>query len=197
MAAADLRRAPADAGAEKWAVPAPDDRARDAWSLQAHLSVQWERPAAAAELCTLDAVQSAEQSCAAPEAAAGQSPQAQPDAVQPREAEVQPMPKPKALPAQAAQSPRLAAARDAALPQLAARWESRLDSRLESQEQRASPPREQPLPAARQALELSLPELKEQREAASVLPPEAQRQVGPPPEALRAAPEAPLLLSVV
>jgi hypothetical protein len=99
------------------------------------------------------------------------------------------MPKSKA---QAAQPPRL----EAALPQLAARWESRLDSRLESQEQRASPPREQPLPAARQALELSLPELKEQREAASVLPPEAQWQVGPPPEALRAAPEAPLLLSV-
>ena len=68
--AADLRRAWSDAGAEKLADPALDARARDAWSRQAHRPAQRARPDAAGELCTPDAVQSAEQSCAALEAAA-------------------------------------------------------------------------------------------------------------------------------
>jgi hypothetical protein len=68
--AADLRRAWSDAGAEKLAVPALDARARDAWSRQVHRPAQRVRPDAAVELCTPDAVQSAEQSCAALEAAA-------------------------------------------------------------------------------------------------------------------------------
>ena len=70
MDAADLRREPWDADAEKLADPALDGRARDAWSRRARWFVQRARPAVAAELCTPDAVQSAEQSCAEPEAAA-------------------------------------------------------------------------------------------------------------------------------
>ena len=71
--AADLRPEPGDAGVEKSAVTAPDARARDAWSLRepAHPPVPRARPALAAELCTPDAVQSAEQSCEVPEAVAG------------------------------------------------------------------------------------------------------------------------------
>jgi len=65
MDAADLRRAPLDAGAGKLAGPALDARARDAWSRQqAHPSVRSVRPGAAVELCTPDAVRSVEQSCA-------------------------------------------------------------------------------------------------------------------------------------
>lgn len=70
MGAADLRREPWDAGAEKLAAPAPDGRARDAWSRRARWFVQWARPVVAEELYTPDAVQSAERSCAEPEAAA-------------------------------------------------------------------------------------------------------------------------------
>jgi hypothetical protein len=69
-AAADLHRAPSDAGAEKLAVPGLDARAQDAWSRQALQSVQWVPWVAAAELCTPDAVQSAEQSCVEPVASA-------------------------------------------------------------------------------------------------------------------------------
>jgi len=67
--AADLHREPADAGAEKLAVPARDGQARDAWSRQGPPPAQLARPAWAAELCTPDAVQSAAQSCAALEKA--------------------------------------------------------------------------------------------------------------------------------
>ncbi len=63
--AADLRWAPADADAEKLAVPARDDPALDAWFLLERLSVPQERSAWAAAPYTPDAVQSAEQSCAA------------------------------------------------------------------------------------------------------------------------------------
>jgi hypothetical protein len=82
--AADLRREPSDGGAEKLAVPALDARARDAWSRQARWFVQWVRPAVAAELYTPDAVQSAEQSCAEPEAVAAPEP-LEPDAASPLE----------------------------------------------------------------------------------------------------------------
>jgi len=70
--AADLRPEPGDAGVEKLVVPALDVRARVASSLspQECLPVQPERWDAAAELCRQDAVRSAEQSCAAQEAAA-------------------------------------------------------------------------------------------------------------------------------
>jgi hypothetical protein len=69
--AAGLRLELADAGAEKLAALAPDVRARDASSRQAHQPVQPERLASAVELCIRDAVQFAEQSCAEPEAAPG------------------------------------------------------------------------------------------------------------------------------
>jgi hypothetical protein len=88
--AADLHRAWSDAGAEKLAAPALDVRARDAWSQRERLSVQQARPDAAVELCTPDAVQSAEQSCGAPEAAADPSPLVRRDAAEPREPEAQP-----------------------------------------------------------------------------------------------------------
>jgi len=69
--AADLRRAPLDAGAEKLAVLAPDARAQDAsFQRQAHLLVQLARPVVAAEPCTPDAAPSVEQSCAVPVASA-------------------------------------------------------------------------------------------------------------------------------
>ena len=77
---------------------------------------------------------------------------------------------------------------------------ARLESRLKSREQTASL-LERPLQAAPLALEFSLQESPLQREnawpeAASVWPPEApQLRAGPQPEAPRAAPEAPLLLS--
>jgi len=90
--AADLRRAPADADAEKLAVPAPDVRARDAWSRRVRRFAQPARLDAAAELCTPDAVLSAEQSCAALEAAAvPQQPGARADAAQSRQVEVRQM----------------------------------------------------------------------------------------------------------
>jgi len=94
--AADLRPASSDAGAEKSVDPALDARAQDAWSLQVHLQfhllVRLARLAVAAELCIPDAVQSAEQSCAALGAAAGQPLQVvRPDASQ-LEPGAQPMP---------------------------------------------------------------------------------------------------------
>ena len=67
--AADLHREPSVADVEKLADLALDVRARDAWSLQARRPVQQEPLVWAAELCTPDAVQSAEQSFAEPEAA--------------------------------------------------------------------------------------------------------------------------------
>jgi hypothetical protein len=70
MDAADLRREPSDAGAEKLADPALDARARDAWFRQERWFVQPAPPAVAAELYTPDGVRSAEQSSAEPEAAA-------------------------------------------------------------------------------------------------------------------------------
>jgi hypothetical protein len=65
--AADLRRELADAGVEKLAVQVLDARALNASSLfpRERLPVQPERAGGAVELCRLDAVQSAEQSCAA------------------------------------------------------------------------------------------------------------------------------------
>jgi hypothetical protein len=82
---ADLRPAPSGAAAEKSAVLAPDDPARDASSLQlrpqVRLLVQPAPPDEAAEPCTPDAVQSAEQSSAALEAAGSQLQAVQPDAV--------------------------------------------------------------------------------------------------------------------
>ena len=85
--AADHRPASSDAGAGKLAVPAPDAPAQDAWSPRAMKSETWTQraqPDAAAELCTLDAVQSAEQSCGAPEV--GADPQLLADAAQAPEA---------------------------------------------------------------------------------------------------------------
>jgi hypothetical protein len=105
--AGDLRRAPADEGAEKVAVPAPDARGRDASSLRERWPVRWVRRAVAAELCTRDAVRSAEQSCAAREAAAGPQLLVLPlDAAQPPESAEQPRPSPRALRVQAARSQR-------------------------------------------------------------------------------------------
>ena len=80
MDEADLRLALADADAEKLAVPALVARARDAGFLQVRQLARSARPGAAAVLCRPDAVQSAEQSCAAPEAAADPKRLAQPDA---------------------------------------------------------------------------------------------------------------------
>jgi hypothetical protein len=91
MDAADLRRVLADAGAEKLAAPEPDVRARDAWLClrELPLAPQVQRASAAAP-CTPDAVQSAEQSCGAREAAVVQRPPvAQADAARQREAAVQ------------------------------------------------------------------------------------------------------------
>jgi hypothetical protein len=93
MVAAGHRRVLADADAEKLAAPEPDVRVRDAWwCLRERWSVPWVRRASAAAPCTQDAVRSAEQSCAALEAAVVQQlPVAQPGAVRQREAEVRPM----------------------------------------------------------------------------------------------------------
>ncbi len=89
--AADLRQASSDADAGKLAVPAPDAPARDAWSPRVSQLAQRKRsaqPDAVAGLCTPDAVPSAEQSCAAPEVAAGpQLPTVLPDAAEPRESQ--------------------------------------------------------------------------------------------------------------
>ncbi len=68
--AADLRRELADEAAEKLAGRARGVRAQDASSLPELQLARWARPDAAAELCTPDAVPSAEQSCAAQEAVA-------------------------------------------------------------------------------------------------------------------------------
>ena len=100
--AADLRPASSDADAGKLAVPALDAPARDAWSPRVSLSVQSKRPAqpdAAAVLCTPDAVLSAEQSCAGPEAAADpQMPAVLPDALVRRQREARPMQESRAQP---------------------------------------------------------------------------------------------------
>jgi hypothetical protein len=86
MDAADLRRAPLDAGAGKLAGPVLDARARDAWSRQeAHPSVRSVRPDAAVELCKPDAVLSAERSCAEQAASAGPEPLGLQGAEQPLE----------------------------------------------------------------------------------------------------------------
>ena len=69
--AADPRRASLDAGAGKLADPALDVRARGASYQLVRRSARRVRQDVAAELCTPAAVQSAERSCAAPEAAAG------------------------------------------------------------------------------------------------------------------------------
>jgi hypothetical protein len=89
--AADLRRVLADADAEKLADRAPDVQALDASStLRERWPAPWARRASAAAPCTRGAVRSAEQSCAALEAAAvRQLPVAQAGAVQ-REAAVRP-----------------------------------------------------------------------------------------------------------
>ena len=126
-AAADLRREPSDAGAEKLAVPALDARARDALSLPAHRPARRAPPDAVAELCTPDAVPSAEQSCVAREAAADPSPLALWDAAEPLEHEARSTPRPQALLAEEAQPLRLerAASRDAPVPQPEARLQQR------------------------------------------------------------------------
>jgi hypothetical protein len=85
---ADLHPAPLDAGAEKLAVRVRDVPAQDARFLPESRSVpRAQPPDVAAALCTPDAAQSAEQSCAAPEAAAVLSPPAQQDAAVPPEPE--------------------------------------------------------------------------------------------------------------
>jgi len=75
MDAADLHPEPLGEGAEKLADPELAVRARDAWwflpVLQSALQAQ---QAGAAELCTRDAVRSAEQSCAAQAVAAALRP---------------------------------------------------------------------------------------------------------------------------
>jgi hypothetical protein len=83
--AADLRLASSDEDAEKWAVPALDVLAQDASSPLVHQSAQRARQGEVVELYTPDAVQSAEQSFAALEAAAGL--QVQPDELGPQEPE--------------------------------------------------------------------------------------------------------------
>lgn len=91
--AEDLRREPADEGAEKLAGRAQDVRARDAWSLLAFRLAQWALPGAAAALCIPDAAQSAEQSFAEPVVAADLPLQvAQADAARVPEAGAQSMP---------------------------------------------------------------------------------------------------------
>jgi hypothetical protein len=72
--AADLHQAPPVVDVEKLAVLALDARARDAQSLRVRRPGQRARLAWAAELCTLDAVQFAEQSCAEPAVVAEQQP---------------------------------------------------------------------------------------------------------------------------
>jgi hypothetical protein len=195
-AEADLRPAPSGAGAEKLAVLAPGDPARDASSLQlrpqVRLLVQPAQPDEAAELCTPDAVRSAERSCAALEAAGSQLQAVQPGAAGRAEPAAQPMRSPKALPTQ----PQRAESRDAAVPLLAAE----LESRLEALRPPASPQRERSLRAAQLAEAPKLPAQKSwaRRAAAWVGPPAAQPPVSPPlpEERLGAHSEAPLLLSV-
>ena len=89
--AADLRRAPSGAAAEKLAVPAPGDLERDAWSQPAHLSAQWEPRFVVAELCTPGAAQSEERSCGARAVVAGPLRLALLDAVVPVEPEARRM----------------------------------------------------------------------------------------------------------
>jgi hypothetical protein len=136
--------------------------------------VQPAQPAGAAELCTPDAVRSAEQSSAALEAAGWQLQAVQPDAVPLPEPAAQPMRSPKALPTQTQQ----AESRDAAAPQLA----GELESRLEALRPPASPQRERSLRAAQLAEAPKLPAQKSwaRREAAWVWPPAEQPPVSPP-----------------
>jgi hypothetical protein len=112
--APELRPALADAGAEKLAGPAPDGRARDERFRQALRFGRQAQPDAAAELCTQDAAQSAERSCAAQALATEQQPQvAQQNAVR-LETAARQTPKPKARPAQAVRLPPEAVFQDAA-----------------------------------------------------------------------------------
>jgi len=114
--------------------------------------VQPAQPAEAAELCTPDEVRSAEQSCAALEAASSQLQAVQPDAAGPPEPEERPMPSPKVLPTQ----PQQAESRDAAVPLLAAE----LESRLEALRPPASLQRERSLPAEQLAEAPKMPAQK-------------------------------------
>jgi hypothetical protein len=116
----------------------------------------------AAALCTPDAVQSAEQSCAALAAAAGLSPLAQQDAAVPPEPGAWLMLSPKAPSVQAEQLRLRGASWVAAAPPLVARAQSPLEGRP----QRAFRPRAQPRQAALRALELSPPESMAQPENA-------------------------------
>jgi hypothetical protein len=85
---ADLHPVPSGAGAEKLAVRARDVPAQDAgFPPERRSAPRAQPPDVAAALCTPDAVQSAEQSCAAPEAAAVLSPQARQVAAVPPELE--------------------------------------------------------------------------------------------------------------
>jgi len=163
------------------------------------LSVQrkrWARPDVAAVLYTPDAVPSAEQSCAAPEAAAGpQLPAVLRDAVVPRESQARQILE-QAQPEPGAQ-PRRLAAWDEAGQQPAPPSKPKSQAALESRSPPASPPPERPLRAAAQApavaeLELPLlPESKAPPEAALAGLPEVQLQALPAPlAALAALPDA-------
>ena len=104
--AADLRREPLDEGAEKLADLELDVRVRGAWWFpRAHQSALQARPDEAAELCTPDAVRSAEQSFAAQAVAAAQKPQPD-EAVLPAPV-ARLMPRSKAMSAQTAQRSRV------------------------------------------------------------------------------------------
>jgi hypothetical protein len=179
--AADLHRAPPVVDAEKLAVLALVARAQDAQSLRARRPVPRARLAWAAELCTPDAVQFAEQSCAEPEAA--QTPhwqQALPGEARPLEAAVRQKLKPEA---QAASQQREEAQLDAAAPEKV---------ELQPEAQRASPRWEQRLQAARP--EVARRESAAQPEVALVLQRERQPLALPRQEALQAELAALLLL---
>lgn len=100
--AADLRRAPSGAGAEKLAVPALVARARAAWFLRVRRFARSASPALGAELCIPDAAPSAEQSCAVRAAAADPKRRVVSGAEHSREAAVMRTPSPEAPLAKAA-----------------------------------------------------------------------------------------------
>jgi hypothetical protein len=177
--AAVLHPAPSVVDVEKLAALAPDVRAQDAQSLWVRRPVPRARLPWAAELCTLDAVQFAEQSCAEPEAAQIRHWLGVPPDARLPEAAVQQKLKPEA---QAVRPQREVAPQDAgALEELEPQPEA----------QRVSPRWEQRLQAAQP--EVALPKSEAQAKEASVLPWEAQPQASPRQEALQAEP-GPLLL---
>jgi hypothetical protein len=166
---------------EKLAVLAPDARARDAQSLRVRRPGPRARLAWAAELCTLDAVQFAEQSCAEREVAQTPHwPEALPGAARPPEAAVPQRLKPEA---QAASQQQVQAQLDAAAVE---------EVELQPEAQRTSPRWEQPPQAARP--EVARRESGGQAEVALVLHREPQPRALPRQEALQAEPAALLLL---